>query len=170
MMRFINHLFWFVGLVALQVFVLDNMHFLGVFMPLVYIYALLRLPSDLSQNLVILWGFLLGLSVDILSNTPGMHASATTLIGFLRYPVLRLFVSKEDLGNKNVSVSSLGSGAFWKYAVLLVLIHHMTLFLLESFSFTNWPLLFTKIPVCSMLTLIFIFALGHINRKEDARS
>jgi len=170
MMRFINHLFWFVGLVALQILVLDNVHFIGVFLPLIYLYALLRLPSDLSPNLVIICAFLLGLSVDILSNTPGMHASATTLIGFLRYPVLRLFVSKEDLGNKNVSEGSLGSGAFWKYAVLLVLIHHTVLFLLESFSFANWPLLFTKIPICSMLTLIFIFALVHINRKEDARS
>lgn len=170
MMRFINYLLWFVSLVALQVFVLDNVHFLGVYLPLIYIYALLRLPSDMSPTLVILLGFLLGLSVDILSNTPGMHASATTLIGFLRYPILRLFVSKEDLGNKNVSERSLGTGAFWKYAVLLVLIHHTVLFLIESFSFTNWPLLLTKIPVCSLLTLAFILALEHINSKEDARS
>jgi rod shape-determining protein MreD len=169
-MRFINHLLWFAGLIVLQVFVLDNVHFLGIFLPMIYIYALLRLPSDMSPNLVVLLGFLLGLSVDILSNTPGMHAFATTLIGFLRYPVLRLFVSKEDLGNKNVSERSLGAGAFWKYAILLVLIHHAVLFLIESFSFTNWLLLLTKIPVCSLLTLVFIFALEHINSKEDVRS
>jgi rod shape-determining protein MreD len=169
MTRFVNHLLWFVGLVALQVFVLDNVHFLGVFLPLIYIYAILRLPSDMSPNIVILLSFLLGLSVDILSNTPGMHASATTLIGFLRYPVLRLFVSKEDLGNKNASENSLGAGAYWKYAVLLVLIHHMVLFMLESLSFSNWQLLLTKIPVCSLLTLTFILVIEHINSKEDAR-
>lgn len=169
MTRFVNHLLWFVGLVALQVFVLDNVHFLGVFLPLIYIYAILRLPSDMSPNIVILLSFLLGLSVDILSNTPGMHASATTLIGFLRYPVLRLFVSKEDLGNKNASENSLGVGAYWKYAVLLVLIHHTVLFMLESLSFSNWPLLLTKIPVCSLLTLTFILVIEHINSKEDAR-
>lgn len=169
MTRFVNHLLWFVGLVALQVFVLDNVHFLGVFLPLIYIYAILRLPSDMSPNIVILLSFLLGLSVDILSNTPGMHASATTLIGFLRYPVLRLFVSKEDLGNKNASENSLGAGAYWKYAVLLVLIHHTVLFMLESLSFSNWQLLLTKIPVCSLLTLTFILVIEHINSKEDAR-
>jgi rod shape-determining protein MreD len=170
MTRFVNHLLWFVGLVALQVFVLDNIHFLGVFLPLIYIYAILRLPSDMSPNIVILLSFLLGLSVDILSNTPGMHASATTLIGFLRYPVLRLFVSKDDLGNKNASEKSLGTGAYWKYAVLLVLIHHTVLFMLESLSFSNWLLLLTKIPVCSLLTLAFILIIEHINSKEDARS
>jgi hypothetical protein len=170
MIRFINHLIWFVGLVALQVFVLDNIHFLGIFMPLIYVYALLRWPSDMSPKMTLIFGFLLGLSVDMLSNTPGMHATATTLMAALRYPVLRLFVSKEDLGSKDVGERSLGMGTFWKYAFILVFIHHITLFLVESFSFVNWLLLLVKIPSCSMLTLLFIFALERLNSKEDAKS
>lgn len=170
MIRFINHLIWFVGLIALQVFVLDNVHFLGLFLPLIYVYALLRWPSDMSPNLTIILGFFLGLTVDVLSNTPGMHASATTLIAVLRYPVLRLFVSKEDLGSRDVNEKSLGIGAFWKYAVLLVLVHHTVLFLLESFSLMNWLLLLVKIPSCSLITLLFIFALERINSKDDVKS
>jgi len=140
-----------------------------MFLPIVYIYALLRWPPDVSPALVILFGFLLGLSVDVLSNTPGMNASATTLIAFLRYPTLRLFVSKEDLGSKNIGETTLANGAFWKYIVLLVLIHHSTLFILEDFSFSNTLMLLLKIPVCSLLTLIFIFAFERINGKKDAR-
>jgi len=170
MMRFINHCFWFFGLIALQVFVLDNVHFMGVFLPLIYIYALLRWPSDLSPGLVVILSFLLGFSVDILSNTPGMHASATTFIGFLRYPVLRLFVLKEDIGSRDVTERFLGIGTYWKYAFFLVIVHHTVLFFLESFSFVNWLLLLEKIPVCSLLTLIFIFAIERINTKEDAKS
>ena len=169
MMRYINHTLWFLGLIFLQVFILNNTHFLGIFLPLVYIYALLRWPPDVSPALVILMGFLLGLSVDVLSNTPGMNASATTLVAFLRYPTLRLFVSKEDLGSKNIGETTLANGAFWKYVILLVLIHHSTLFILEAFSFSNTLLLLLKIPVCSLLTLIFIFAFERINGKKDAR-
>jgi len=169
MTRYINHILWFLGLIALQVFILNNTHFLGMFLPIVYIYALLRWPPDVSPALVILFGFLLGLSVDVLSNTPGMNASATTLIAFLRYPTLRLFVSKEDLGSKNIGETTLANGAFWKYIVLLVLIHHSTLFILEAFSFSNTLMLLLKIPVCSLLTLIFIFAFERINGKKDAR-
>jgi len=169
MTRYINHILWFLGLIALQVFILNNTHFLGMFLPIVYIYALLRWPPDVSPALVILFGFLLGLSVDVLSNTPGMNASATTLIAFLRYPTLRLFVSKEDLGSKNIGETTLANGAFWKYIVLLVLIHHSTLFILEDFSFSNTLMLLLKIPVCSLLTLIFIFAFERINGKKDAR-
>jgi len=169
MMRYINHTLWFLGLIFLQVFILNNTHFLGIFLPIVYIYALLRWPPDVSPALVILMGFLLGLSVDVLSNTPGMNASATTLVAFLRYPTLRLFVSKEDLGSKNIGEATLANGAFWKYVILLVLIHHTTLFILEAFSFSNTLLLLLKIPVCSLLTLIFIFAFERINGKKDAR-
>jgi hypothetical protein len=170
MTRFVNHFLWFIGLIALQVFVLDNVHFLGVFLPVIYVYALLRWPSDMSTSLVLILSFLLGISVDALTNTPGMHASATTLMGALRYPTLRLFVSKDDLGSKEVGVATLGAGPFWKYAILLVFIHHLTLFLLESFSFANGWLLLIKIPVSCLLTLLFIFAFERINRKKDAKS
>jgi len=169
MKRYLNPILWFLGLIGLQVFILNNTHFLGVFLPIVYIYALLRWPPNTSPALVILLGFILGLSVDVLSNTPGMNASATTLIGFLRYPTLRLFVTKDDLGTKDIGETTLANGAFWKYTILLVLIHHTTLLILEAFSFSNGFLLLLKIPVCTLLTLIFIFAFERINGKKDAR-
>lgn len=169
MMRYVNHFIWYLGLILLQVFLLNNTHFLGVFLPIIYIYALLRWPPDMSPSLVILLGFLLGFSVDVLSNTPGMNASATTLIAFLRYPTLRLFVSKDDLGSKNIGETTLANGAYWKYVILLVLVHHTALLLLEAFSFSNGFLLLLKIPVCTLLTLVFIFAFERINEKKDAR-
>ena len=169
MMRYLNHFLWYLGLILLQVFILNNTHFLGVFLPIIYIYALLRWPPDMSPSLIILLGFLLGFSVDVLSNTPGMNASATTLIAFLRYPTLRLFVSKDDLGSKNIGETTLANGAYWKYVILLVLIHHATLLLLEAFSFSNGFLLLLKIPVCTLLTLVFIFAFERVNEKKDAR-
>jgi rod shape-determining protein MreD len=160
---------WFIGLIALQVFVLSNTHLFGVFLPFVYVYVLLRWPPDVSKTMVVLMGFLLGLSVDVLSNTPGMHAAATTLMGFLRYPVLRLFVSKEELGSREIGLASLGSASFWKYATVLVLVHHSALFLLEGLAPSNLPLLLLKIAVCTVLTLLFIMAFERINRKKDAR-
>jgi hypothetical protein len=98
-----------------------------------------------------------------------MHASATTLMGFLRYPILRLFVLKEDLINREVSASWLGNNIFWKYCVILVLIHHSALFILESFTLLNIQELLVKIPVCSLLTLLFIFAMEFVNSNKYAR-
>lgn len=169
MKQFIQHLIWFVALLSFQVLFLDNIHFLNVFFPMIYIYAILRLPSSLSPSIVLIISFLTGLTVDVFSNTPGMHASATTLLGVLRYPVLRLFVLKEDLVNREVSISWLGGTIFWKYCVILVLIHHTALFLLESFTLLNIQELLIKIPVCSLLTLVFILAMEYLNSNKDAR-
>ena len=169
MKQLIQNLIWFVVLIAFQVLFLDNIHFLDIFFPLVYIYAILRLPSNLSPVTVMLVSFITGMTIDIFSNTPGMHASATTLMGFLRFPVLRLFVLKEDLVNKEIGISWLGGEVFWKYSVILVLIHHTALFLLESFSLFNLGELLIKIPVCSLFTLLFILAMEYVNRNSDAK-
>ena len=169
MRQFIQHLIWFVVLLSFQLLFLDNIHLLDVFFPMIYIYAILRLPSNLNTSAVLIISFFTGFTIDIFSNTPGMHASATTLMGFLRYPILRLFVLKEDLINREVSASWLGNNIFWKYCVILVLIHHSALFILESFTLLNIQELLVKIPVCSLLTLLFIFAMEFVNSNKYAR-
>jgi rod shape-determining protein MreD len=169
MKQFLQNTLWIVILLLVQVFVLDNFHFMGLFIPLIYIYGLLRLPASLSVYANIGAGFLVGLVMDIFSSTPGLHTSATTLMAFMRYPVLRLFVLKEDLVNREVSIRWLGTSVFWKYSLFLILIHHTTLFLLDSLSFLNAPLLLLRIVVCSLLTLFFVFVLELFNKEDNAR-
>src|SRR5574344_1278191 len=164
-----NHLIWFVLLLLAQLLLIDNLHFLGVFIPVLYIYALLSLPSKLSSYVVVLISFANGMIVDVFSNTPGLNAAATTLAGGLRDPLRRLFILKEDMSSRTISVDWMGRTVFWQYAVILVLIHHSALFLLESFSFFNLWTLLLKIPVCSLLTLLFIMAMELINRDDHAR-
>lgn len=169
MKQVLQHIMWFVGLLLFQVLVLDNMHFLGVFVPMLYIYAILRLPSTLSSYVVLIVGFAVGFIMDMFTNTPGMHAAATTLMAGVRYPLIRLFVLKDDLSNRTISLSWMGRSAFWKYTVLMVLVHHTTLYLLEAMSFMNGIMLLTKIPVCSLLTILFITTFELINPKEHER-
>ena len=41
------------------------------------------------------FSFLIGLVIDIFSNTPGMHAFACTLAGFIRHPLIQLLMGKD---------------------------------------------------------------------------
>ncbi len=168
MKQVLGHIFWFVILLAVQVLFLDNIHFLSVFIPVIYIYAILRLPSSFSGYAILIISFLTGLTVDIFSNTPGMHTAATTLMGFLRYSILRLFVLKEDFSSKNVDISWLGISVYWKYCLILILIHHITLFTLESFTFLNFGQLLIKIPACALLSMVFILLMEYINVGKNA--
>ena len=70
-------IFWFIGLVLLQVLILNHIHILGIATPFLYIYFIIKLSSGVSRNVVMLWAFLLGIIIDIFSNTPGMNAART---------------------------------------------------------------------------------------------
>ena len=70
---------YFVVLVLVQVLILNNIHFLRVATPFLYLYFILKMPVGSSRTNVVFFSFLIGLTIDVFSNTPGMHAFACTL-------------------------------------------------------------------------------------------
>lgn len=155
---FIKHSLLFVLIILLQVFVFQQLSFWNV-VPLLYVYILIRWPAALPAGWVILLGFLLGLLVDITADTPGMHAFATTFVAYLRQPLLKGFLSKEDSDVVEPRERSMGFLPFWKYTLSIVLFHHVLLFSLESFSFLDPLLLLNKIIISALLTILLIFLL-----------
>lgn len=88
---YIHRIGWFIGLVLLQVLILNNVHIAGYATPFLYIYFILKFNSGTSRNELMLWAFFFGLTIDVFSDTPGMNAAATVLLAFLRPSLLRLF-------------------------------------------------------------------------------
>ncbi len=81
---YLQQLYWFFGLVVMQVLILNKIHVLGFITPFLYIYFLLKLPTGTSRNLLLLLGFTLGIVIDMFSNTPGMNAAACVFLAFVR--------------------------------------------------------------------------------------
>lgn len=71
---YIHRIGWFVGLVLLQVLILNNVHIAGYATPFLYIYFILKFASGTSRNELMLWAFFFGLTIDIFADTPGMNA------------------------------------------------------------------------------------------------
>ena len=86
---------YFVVLVLVQVLILNNIHFLRVATPFLYLYFILKMPVGSSRMNVVFFSFLIGLTIDIFSNTPGMHAFACTLVGFIRHLLIQLLMGKD---------------------------------------------------------------------------
>ena len=84
---YIHRIGWFIGLVLLQVLILNNVHIAGYATPFLYIYFILKFNSGTSRNELMLWAFFFGLTIDVFSDTPGMNAAATV---FLLYCVCSL--------------------------------------------------------------------------------
>lgn len=160
----IKQVLLFLTLVLLQVLVLNHVFFLGYATPFLYIYFIIKLPITLNRNIVILLGFIMGLTIDFFCNTMGLNAAATTLIAFLRQPVQKLFFDREDFEHLNLDLSSLG-GSFVKYIVTLILIHHITLISIETFSYHDIVTILLRIISSSILTFILMSVIEGVSLK-----
>lgn len=155
---------WFVILVLVQVLILNHLHVLGYATPFLYVYLLLKMPSATSRNALLLWGFAIGLSVDLFSNTPGMNAAATTFLALLLPGIWALYMPKGDTEEFIPGIHTISFSFFVKYAFTAILLHHSALFLIDSFSFWDIHLLLLKIVCSTILTLVCVLALDGLNK------
>ena len=131
---YLRRIKWFIALVLIQVLVLNNVHIAGFATPYIYIYLILKMSSGTSRSEMMLWGFFLGLTIDMFSDTPGMNAAATTFIAFIRPLFLRLFSMRDSTDEYVPAIKAIGVSPFVKYVILCVLLHHTALLMIESFS------------------------------------
>lgn len=165
MLTVLQNILSFVLLVLFQVLALNNIQFLGFINPYIYILFIIALPVKTPRWLSLILAFILGLTIDIFSNTLGMHAFATVLIAFLRNGIINLFIVLEENDNPVPSFHSFGVGAYIKYLVLMVFIHHFSLFFLEAFSFAQSGLILSKIVLSSIVTFLILLGVVSLQRK-----
>jgi rod shape-determining protein MreD len=155
----------FILLVLFQVLVLDNIQFLGYINPYLYILFILALPVQTPRWFSLLLAFGLGISIGICSNTPGQHAFATVLVAFARDGIIKLFTSIEEGNNPTPSFYTFGVSAYIKYVVILVFLHNVALFFLESFSFVSGWIILTKVVLSSLVTILMILGVQSFSKK-----
>ena len=166
MVNTVHGIKWFVGLVLIQVLVLNQMHISGYATPFLYIYFILKINSKVGQNELMLWSFMLGLIVDIFGNTPGMNAAAATCLAFSRSSLLRLSTLRSEDEAFYPGIKSLGVSSFSRYALLASVLFCTVLLLIDTFSFFHVGRLILKIIASTISTFIFIFCAESIGGKK----
>ena len=135
----------------------------NIAVPFVFVYFILRLPMSLSVNWVMTLSFLIGLVVDIFSNTYGMYAMSSTIIGALRKPIFTLFYPREDeMSNPIPSINTLGVSTYIKYMFTLVLLLCVVIYFIQLFTFYNIGLTIMRIIGSSLLTAVILFGFDSI--------
>jgi rod shape-determining protein MreD len=146
----------FVVVVLLQVLFVNNLQVSGFINPYFYVLFIMLLPVNVSRAVLLLLGFVLGITIDIFSSTPGIHASATVLIAFIR-PFMIETSNLEDQDKGTIpSIQNFGFRWFLKYAAVLILVHHFFLFFVEMFSFNGFLYTFLRSILSSIFTLVLI--------------
>lgn len=151
-------------LCLIQALLLNKILLFGCATPLLFIYFVLSLPRNCSRSASILWSFLMGLAVDVMSNTPGVAAASMTLIGAVKPPFLEIFIQHDSEDDLVPTPSVMGAGQYLYYSAALILLHNVVFFTLETFSFfdiTGW---LCDVFGSSLITLLFVFVAANMRK------
>ena len=160
----------FILLVFLQVFILNNIQFSGYINPYIYILYILILPFETPKWLLLVLGFILGITIDLFSGTVGMHSSATVIMAFFRPYVLKVISPRDGYESETLpQLRYYGVNWFLKYSVILILIHHFFLFYIEVFRFSNFFTTFVRVILSSIFTIVLVLISQYFYRKDTRR-
>jgi len=158
---FTNIILFFVLILA-QVLLFNKMSIYG-FTPYIYILFILLYPVKYNPIGLVFLSFLLGLSMDVFLNSGGIHASACLVIAYLRPSILKFsFGTSYEFHHIKFAYTDFAQRT--TYFAILILIHHLVLFLLEAgnMSFIGYTLkqtLFTSLyTLLISLVLVFLFS------------
>jgi rod shape-determining protein MreD len=156
----------FILLILFQVLLFNNIKFSGYVNPYVYVMFILLLPVEIPSWLLLIISFGTGFTMDIFSDTPGMHSGATVIAGFVRPYILRAVSPRDgyESGGVNPAMIIYGFRWFLLYAGLIVLIHHTALFYFEVFRFTDFFRTLLRVLLSSFFTTTFIVLLEFLRR------
>ncbi len=158
---------YLVVFVLFQVLFLNNIHYLRIATPFLYLYCIIKMPIGFSRTGELIFSFVTGLIVDMFSNTPGMHAGACSLVGLLREPLVHFLQGEEIAEGLYPSYDSFGYAGFVRFVALFVLIHHATLFLLEALSLFDPAFLLIRVGASALMTILSICAIELFNFESQ---
>ncbi len=143
----------FTLLVLVQILIFNRLNFFGFINPLVYVLFVYWYPIKENRTTFLLISFLLGLCIDIFSDTLAINSAAAVTIAYLR-PVIMRFVFGVNYEFQSFKLNNSTKAQQITFLALLIVIHHVTYFTLEIFSFTNSLLILQKTLTIGLATLI----------------
>lgn len=145
----------FITLVLGQVLIFNHLHIFGSINPIIYILFFVFYRFESNQTLLILLSFLLGFSVDILSQSGGAHTIASLNIGFLR-PLIINYAFGVTVETPQSYFSDSRTLNKLVFLTLLIAIHHLIYFSLVYFSFHSILLIIKNMFLTLLFSLILI--------------
>lgn len=150
----LRNIFMFFIIILIQVLLLDNILLNGYLNPYFYVLFILLIPFDTPRWLLLVIGFLLGLSIDLFSNTLGMHTAATVFMAFLRPWALSIFSPRDGYEPDSYPrIHYYGLNWFARYAIILTFFHHIVLFYIEVFQFQDFFSTFLRVILSTFLSV-----------------
>ena len=160
----ISILVWFLSLVFAQVFMFDPI-MLGIpYSPLIYVLLFVLIPHQWEAWVVLLIGFFVGLMVDLLFLSGGIHTVASLIACFTR-PLLMRAAYKDTISLRDLKIENESFGSLCLYTLLIILVHHFFLFTVMTGSWSKFSWLLGAWVANSILTIMTCFLLLVLTQK-----
>ena len=166
---FLRRLLLFVVLLLAQALVLNHIHLFDCATPLVYVYFVASFRRSYPRWGVLVWRFLMGLCVDIFSNTPGVAATSMTTIGLLQPYLLELFTQRDSDDDLQPAIFTFGFTRYLFYTLLLTFAYCLLFFTVETFSFFNWQQWALSVSSSTVLSVILIIVVANLRKRQHER-
>lgn len=158
-------------MMLMQVLIIQNINLSSYVILLPYVLVIIMLPFETNKLLVLFASFGMGICIDFFYDSSGLHTFACTLMGFSRYYVLKYIAPREgyDAGVKP-TVEDMGLAWFLSYAGTLIFIHHVVLFYLEVFRFSEFFSTLLRVLLSTIGTFALIYLIQFLFFSKGKRT
>ena len=125
----------FIFLLAAQIVIFNNIDLFGYINPYPYLLFILLYPVNSNRAGLLIASFLLGLTVDMFTNSGGIHAASCLILAYVR-PVFFKFAFGLSYEYQTIKINDRLSPERFTFIFISILTHHFILFILEYFKFT----------------------------------
>ena len=94
--------------------------------------------------------------MDVFCNSLGVHMAACILIMFIRPYLIGSIVNDKDRLKEQMSLRAIGMEQLFRYVLTMVLIHHLTVFLLAAWSWQHMGFVLLETIVSGIITTVVI--------------
>lgn len=129
---------------------------------------IMLLPFETGIFTLMTLAFVMGLIIDIFSNTYGLHASSLLLMAYMRPVIFKFYGPREGYDPlKEPSLFDMGSRWFLFVFGYLLLIHHFWYFLVEIFRFDQFLLIIQKTVFSVIISFLLCIVLQTFLIKKS---
>lgn len=147
----------FLLLMAIQMFVLNNIALGGYITPFLFVTFILMLPTYMDKRLLLLVACLSGLCVDVFCNMMGFHAFCCTFVAMLRILFANKILTRNDPVEYDCpSIRTVSWQQYSFYSLLLLFVYSLTYFMLVIFSFREMG----KVLLSALLSTVVAWGLS----------
>ncbi len=107
--------------------------------------------------------FAIGITIDMFSNTPGMHAAASVTIAYVRPVFVKIYTPVTGYENvTSPSITELGFIWYLLFTLTLIFLHHLIYFMILIFWAHQLGDLFIKILLSTFVSTLLIIILAYL--------